>query len=667
MESFRPRFQKSFSEIDEEIAPNFIKIQTKQSKSRLNLPREKSNSSKRSAALNSLNIIQKIRSNCDLKSLRDKKNPGNELQLPIISKNRPDFKRRDNKIADKNSFVINKEFIQQIRNANMNKIFPNGFSSCSSDSLVSKEEQTIESRHSLKRDQSKHEPEKLDPTIETLKDGFDSFNSRRESTLLNSPHQPRPNDFNFIVPTDPWEKRRSIMHNLSEKRHKKESSIIEESSYNQSVLSEMKKSPRTRIRDATKLSMFNTKKLIESPLFNNKSTQNRLCKRKMSFWYKLDSIRRKPQIEISMSGIFKKKKDEVNLNISSCKLNTSERPKIEPKILHTCQAKKSTLKPSKIKRPGKLVYTIKANSEQNYHKISTRLHYKRKINFELKPLLIIYYDGILGFTRKQRLYVRPKVDKFLSKMSKNFQIVIVKCGSISDSNVILDTVLKKHPIDAFYCLNPNTSDTTFVFFDQIYKDFKIPAKAVDSRVHCLTSLNVDDAEYSSNMTEEVLFNQPFQKHKITTQLNISCVPLPSKTYSLLPKCHLLKNFQSDTTPKPLNLSLPTHPSPSKSPLHSSFCTTLIYSHLLSLRHIRQSLAPQPAQLHTLPSKPTDHDQFPCKKSSDFYKKLLKANSKIKASISSYQSYVKTKKPRKVKKELWEEYVDLRKEFRHFIS
>ncbi|CAI2360590.1 unnamed protein product [Moneuplotes crassus] len=158
-------------------------------------------------------------------------------------------------------------------------------------------------------------------------------------------------------------------------------------------------------------------------------------------------------------------------------------------------------------------------------------------------------------------------------------------GSISDSNVILETILKKYPIDAFYCLNPNTSENTFVFRYQIYRDFKISEKKVNSKVFCLIPLNVDDIEYSSGFTEDILFSRPFTKSKVSTTLNLNFAPLPAKVYPQLPRCFLTKNCKGDELPKPLSISL-ILPDPHRSSIsdllaHKRQETSLIYMYLKS--------------------------------------------------------------------------------------
>ena len=65
---------------------------------------------------------------------------------------------RTAKNADGTSLNRNQEFLQQMRNENANKIFPTGYSSCSSDSFISEEDYTAGSKYSFKIENSKDEP-----------------------------------------------------------------------------------------------------------------------------------------------------------------------------------------------------------------------------------------------------------------------------------------------------------------------------------------------------------------------------------------------------------------------------------------------------------------------------------------------------------------------------
>lgn len=191
--------------------------------------------------------------------------------------------------------------------------------------------------------------------------------------------------------------------------------------------------------------MIGGKKLKEDAIFSRKIYQSKMSHHKRSNRYsKLKSLKKGPKLESSMSGIFNKGEttEDVDLNISSCKLSkskeksseindyldVSKRPRVDMQFLYTPKIQKSNGISDKIRKSGGVIYSVKAYSQQNYERMSTRLYYRRVINSIAKPLLIIYYDGILGFTRNQRFYIRPKIEEFLSKMSKKFQIVVVKWG-----------------------------------------------------------------------------------------------------------------------------------------------------------------------------------------------------------------------------------------------
>lgn len=100
-----------------------------------------------------------------------------------------------------------------------------------------------------------------------------------------------------------------------------------------------------------------------------------------------------------------------------------QKPQIGLHLLYTPKIPK--LSNEKL-RNSEGIYSIKTSSTIDYDKLSTRLYYKRRTLLYLKPLLIISYDGILGFTRDQRFHLRPKIDEFFKKIKNNYQIVVVK-------------------------------------------------------------------------------------------------------------------------------------------------------------------------------------------------------------------------------------------------
>lgn len=61
----------------------------------------------------------------------------------------------------------------------------------------------------------------------------------------------------------------------------------------------------------------------------------------------------------------------------------------------------------------------------------------------------------------------------------NYQIVITKLNNAKHCEIIMDTLIKKGVnFDAFYLINPDQACKEYVFYEQIYKDFKISNKAV---------------------------------------------------------------------------------------------------------------------------------------------------------------------------------------------
>lgn len=216
-------------------------------------------------------------------------------------------------------------------------------------------------------------------------------------------------------------------------------------------------------------------------------------------------------------------------------------------------------------------------------------------------------------------------------------------GDVADSNIILDTILRKYNVGlnkesfSFYWLNPNNPDSTFVFLDQIYKDFKIPSKKVDSHVFCLVPLNIDNAEYNSEITEATLFNQEFNENKITNVLNVSWVPLPSRNYPKIPKWILVQNWKVEEFPRSLSLNLGkywNHSGLESMGDHKWIETKNIYKYLRSYIKTKYALCDNQIS-QTAVMSPSTPAQFSSKKAEDLYKSLVARNSKIQSAINSY--------------------------------
>ena len=70
--------------------------------------------------------------------------------------------------------------------------------------------------------------------------------------------------------------------------------------------------------------------------------------------------------------------------------------------------------------------SIKTQSTAEYKNFSQRMFFKRRLSMKSKPLLIISYDGILGFTRDKRFHLRPQINDFIQSIKSHYQVVIVK-------------------------------------------------------------------------------------------------------------------------------------------------------------------------------------------------------------------------------------------------
>lgn len=57
-----------------------------------------------------------------------------------------------------------------------------------------------------------------------------------------------------------------------------------------------------------------------------------------------------------------------------------------------------------------------------YLQMSTRNIFKRRSFMADRPLIIIYFDGTLGFLNAQNLYFRPGVAQFINRIHGYFQV-----------------------------------------------------------------------------------------------------------------------------------------------------------------------------------------------------------------------------------------------------
>ena len=119
--------------------------------------------------------------------------------------------------------------------------------------------------------------------------------------------------------------------------------------------------------------------------------------------------------------------DSVKLNITKLSLCKDNRPELKkpegpkPGIVSKSKVDNSAHKHT-YNKYGKTRYIYTAETAKCYHDMSERVAYKRRLHMTNKPLIIVYYDGVIGFTNKGNTYMRPGVHKFIHKIWPDFQI-----------------------------------------------------------------------------------------------------------------------------------------------------------------------------------------------------------------------------------------------------
>lgn len=71
-----------------------------------------------------------------------------------------------------------------------------------------------------------------------------------------------------------------------------------------------------------------------------------------------------------------------------------------------------------------------------------------------KPVIIIYFEGVIGFKNKEFLYLRDGARKFIQRLWSDFQVVLVT--NYNPKNTLnLREILEKRGLDfdAIYSLN----------------------------------------------------------------------------------------------------------------------------------------------------------------------------------------------------------------------
>ena len=74
-----------------------------------------------------------------------------------------------------------------------------------------------------------------------------------------------------------------------------------------------------------------------------------------------------------------------------------------------------------------------AETSEIYLNMSKRVFYTRRLHFRDKPLMIIFFEGVIGFTLKTNLYLRSGVHKFMKRNFNEFQIAIATNCSLRSS------------------------------------------------------------------------------------------------------------------------------------------------------------------------------------------------------------------------------------------
>lgn len=272
--------------------------------------------------------------------------------------------------------------------------------------------------------------------------------------------------------------------------------------------------------------------------------------------------------------------------------------------------------------------------------MSVRLYYKRRVNIQAKPLLIISYDGVLGFTRNRQFHMRPKVCEFMKKVRMSYQIVITKLNNTKHCEVIMDILIKKGiSFDALYLINPDQTCKEYVFYEQIYKDFKISNKAVSTNVYWLIPLNVDNVEYKLGVNDSSLFARPLKKNNWTNEINLQSIPLPSKNYTNTPTLLITQNAKASIKIRPIYFpklcpeDIEGALKLNSNPKQSYFVTNSIWKYVKSLWEFDEKIQnKRNAYLSQVSAPVSQRMWFSGKVAEDLFTKLLARNSKIQVAI-----------------------------------
>lgn len=164
-----------------------------------------------------------------------------------------------------------------------------------------------------------------------------------------------------------------------------------------------------------------------------------------------------------------------------------------------------------------------------------------------QPLLIIFFDGCLGFLNCNNLYLKPGVRKFVNRIYSYTQIVIATKLS-PDLAIVLSRVLTQELInyDGVYSISADSQNHKFVVYDQIYKDFRIKPDEVEKRVLVLSTVNLDRDYMKYSTTQDLLFSwEGTKSYKSYSECNCIGVPIASKEFSSAPITIFVQNPAMD--------------------------------------------------------------------------------------------------------------------------
>lgn len=196
--------------------------------------------------------------------------------------------------------------------------------------------------------------------------------------------------------------------------------------------------------------------------------------------------------------------------------------------------------------------------------------------------------------------------------------------------------------DAFYLVNPDQTCKDYVFYEQIYKDFKISSKAVSAKVFWLIPLNVDNIEYISlwlGISDSNIFTRPVKKNNWINEINLQSIPLPSKNYPNTPTLLITQNAKASIRIMPVNFPK-LWPEKIEGAIklkslskQSYYVTNSIWKYIKSLYESDEILQNKRSAYLSQVSTPVNQRQwFSDKVAEDLYMKLLARNSKIQVAL-----------------------------------